>query len=136
MKKSVKQLMLVAIFMYGCTSPAGELNVKPGMWEWSTTMEMVGLPFTPPPMVYSSCVTEEDFIPQQSMDNKKCKMLENIVTSDSVEWKVECNNEGIKSVSTGKIVYSSTTAKGEIKVLTQGMEMISKITGKRTGNCK
>ncbi len=99
-------------------------------------MEMVGLPFTPPPVVYSSCITKEDFIPEQKMDKNKCKMLENVVTSDSVAWKIECTESGVTAVTTGKIVYSSTTAKGEIKVVTQGMEMISKLTGKYIGKCK
>ncbi len=138
MKKFIKHFVLLAVFIFATITPlnATELNVKEGMWEWTTTMEMVGMPFTPPPMVYSSCVTKEDFIPEKSDENIDCKMLKKKITKNSVEWKMECSMEGAKSLSEGKMFYYGTTAKGEIKVTTQGMTMISKISGRRTGKCK
>lgn len=137
MIKFSKRLVLVFVFVYGMFSSlsASELNVKPGMWEWTTTMEMVGMPFTPPPMVYSSCVSKDEFIPQKSDENVDCKMLKQKITRDSVEWKMECNAESGTSLSEGKIFYSGTTAKGKVTVTTQGMIMISTFSGHRTGAC-
>lgn len=114
---------------------AGEPNVKSGMWKWSMTMQMAGMSFELPPTTYSSCLTKKDLIPQASNTNKQCKMLKNRVTSDGVEWKMECSSEAGKSTSEGKMIYANTTAKGEITVITNGMTMVSKISGRYIGNC-
>ena len=80
-------------------------------------------------------MTKRDFIPQQDAQEEGCKMEDQKVTSKSVAWKMICNQEGGKSVSQGKIFYRGSTAQGEIKVYTQGMNMLSKISGKRIGKC-
>ena len=100
------------------------------------TMEMEGVAFTMPPIVYSNCLSKKDLIPEQSKENKDCKMLENKVTGNSIKWKMECKTEAGKSLSIGKITYNKTTAKGEIKVVTSNMTMISKLNGRYTGKCK
>ena len=104
------------------------------MWEWTSTMEVSGMSFPVPP--YSACLTKDDLIPQQSEENKDCKMLKNKVTRNSVTWKMECTTEGVKATSTGSIVYNKTTAKGKIEIQTNGMTMVSKMSGQRTGACK
>ena len=65
-----------------------ELDVKPGLWEWSSTMEMVGMPFVPPPVSYTSCVTNEEFIPKDSKSSN-CKMISSKTTKNSVEMKAQ-----------------------------------------------
>jgi len=112
-----------------------EIDVKPGLWEWSTTMEVVGMPFAPPPVTYRSCITEQEFVPQDSKSSD-CKMITNKTTRSGVEWKIECGNDGSKSVSVGKMTYSGTKAKGRIEISAQGMQMISNINGHRVGECK
>ena len=114
---------------------AGEPNVKSGMWKWSMTMQMAGMSFELPPTTYSSCLTKKDLIPQAPNTNEQCKMLKNRVTSDGVEWKMECRSEAGKSTSEGKMIYSKTRAKGEITVQTNGMTMVSKVSGHYIGNC-
>ena len=126
-------------FVAACFSSAGcsdEIDVEPGMWEWSMTMEMPGMPMAIPPTVDSSCTTREDLIPKAAGENKDCNMLENKVTGNSVQWKMECNIAGGKSTSEGKMTYSGTTANGEITASTQGMVMTTKVNGRRTGDCK
>lgn len=115
---------------------AADLNIKPGLWQWTTTMEMPGMPFAVPPVTYSSCITKKDLVPKQPKEDKNCKVLDNKITDSSVQWKMVCKGNGGQVVSDGKISYSGSTAKGEIKIVTQGMTMTSKISGQRTGACK
>ena len=90
-------------------------------------MHMSGMEM--PPVKYSSIVTKEDLVPQQSNPNEHCKMIENRVVDNSVIWVVECRSEVGLSVSKGRINYTKTTAQGEIEVTTQAMRMKSTITG-------
>ena len=138
MNKLIRCFSSIAFFAYLVTAPAcaAEPDVKLGMWKWKSTMEIVGMPFPVPPISYSDCLTKEDLIPKQPDDNQQCKMLDKKITSDSVEWKMECNGDAGKAVSEGKISYNGTSAKGEIKTSTQGMNMIVKLSGEHTGACK
>ncbi len=116
---------------------AKELDLKPGMWQWTTTMQMQEMGFSMPPITYSYCISEKDLIPtQSSQESKDCKLTQNKTVGNTVMWTVECTTEGEKSVSTGKMTYKKTTAEGKIEMTSQGMKMISTISGKRTGNCK
>jgi len=136
MNKLIKRLVyiLLATLMIGVSLNASELDIEDGMWEWTTVMEMSGMSL--PPMTYSSCITKEDLIPQESSTEQQCKMIKNKIVGNSVVWKMECSSEAGISTSEGKMTYNSSTAKGEIKITTQGMTMISKIKGHRTGGCK
>ena len=136
MKKLVASFLIAILpiyFLSGCAD-ANEPNIKAGEWKWTMTMEMAGMQM--PPVTYSSCVTKEDFVPQQTDPNQQCEMLKNIVTDNGVIWEIECKSEVGTSLSKGEMIYNGSTAKGEINVVTQGMTMKSKITGNRIGSCK
>lgn len=135
MSKLIKYLV-VLVFLSSVSIKADSINAKPGMWKWSMTMQMVGMSFEMPPTTYTSCVTKKDLIPQQSNENQQCKVLKNNISNNSIEWKMECKSDAGMSISDGNIQYTKTTAKGEIKITTSGMTMISKISGKRIGACK
>ena len=115
---------------------AGDMNVKLGMWEWSMTMEMPGMPMAMPPTVYSACLTKDDLVPKQSEQKNQCKMLENNIKGNSVSWKMECRSEAGVSTSEGTMSYSGTTATGDITATAQGMVMKTKVSGRRTGPCQ
>ena len=136
MNKLIKHLVyaLLATLMINISVNASEIDIEDGMWEWTTVMEMSGMSL--PPMTYSSCITKEDLIPQESSVEQQCKMIENKIVGNSVKWKMACSSEAGVSTSEGKMTYNGSTANGEIKITTQGMTMISKINGHRTGGCK
>lgn len=135
-----KKVLLLSVLLsaVGCSSSdASGVNMQPGMWEWTMTMDMPGMPMAMPPTVYSACLTKEDLVPKQPQDNQNCQVLKNKASGNSVEWKIECVIPGGgKSVSEGKMTYSGTTARGETKTHAQGMEMSSTMSGRRTGECK
>ena len=136
MSKLIKYILPItlSIFLFSMSACSDEPDVKPGMWSWSMTMEMAGMKM--PPITYTSCVTKEDLVPQQSTPNQDCKILEKSVEGNTILWTIECSSAGAKSMSKGKMTYTKDTAKGEIDVSTQGMEMKSRLSGKRIGNCK
>lgn len=138
MNKLVQIVASIALFtcLIASSIHAAELNMKPGMWQWTTTMEMPGMPFAIPPVTYSVCITKKDLVPQQPNEVEQCKILENKITDSAVQWKMVCTGNEGKVVSEGKIVYTGSSAKGEIKIVTQGMTMTSKLSGQRTGACK
>ena len=138
MNKLMQSFSLISFFACLATAPvhAAELNMEPGMWKWTSTMEMQGMQFPIPPMIYSNCVTKQDLIPKPPEDDQACKMLDKKITKDYVQWKMECDGNSGKTLSDGKISYNGTSAKGEIKVLTQGMTMTTKLIGERTGACQ
>ena len=128
--------LVLSLSFFGVSSNAQELNIKPGMWEWSMTMEMPGMSFKMPPITYESCITKQDLVPQQSNPAQQCEMLHYEVTNSSVQWKVECTDEDGKTLSNGEILYKNTRAQGSIEILTNGMTMIAKLNGHRTGVCE
>ncbi len=127
---------MLFIFLTTLSLYAEQLNMKHGMWEWTSAMEMQGMAFSVAPVKTTSCVKDsKDYIPNSNRDDG-CKMVYTKIKRDSVEWRAECVNDGTKSLSSGKIFYKGTTAHGKIKVTTQGMEMISKVKGRYVGRCK
>ncbi|MCW8830416.1 MAG: DUF3617 domain-containing protein [Gammaproteobacteria bacterium] len=115
---------------------ANELNMEPGMWKWTSTMEIEAMQISVPPVSYSNCVTRQDLIPKHPEDNQACTVLNQEVTSDYVQWKLECEDNGDKTTANGKIYYNGTSANGEILMLSKGMKMTTKLKGQRTGDCK
>jgi len=136
MNKLMQALSLVS-FM-GCLSSAqaADLNMEPGMWKWISTLEIEGMELPIPPVTYSSCITKQDLIPKKPEDDQGCKNIDQKITDNSVQWKMECNEDGDITVAEGKISYSGTSAKGNIQVTTKGMKMITKLKGERTGACE
>jgi len=122
-------ISIISTFTYAKTP-----DIKGGMWSWSMTMEMAGMQM--PPVLYEYCITKKDFIPEQKNLEKNCKTLDVKVSKNSVEWKTECKSAEGTYYSKGKIIYTKTTAKGQIDVITPAMIMKSKISGKYKGSCK
>lgn len=115
---------------------AGGVNMKPGIWEWSMTMEVPGMAMAMPPTVYRSCVSKEDLVPRQAAQDGHCKTVKSEVKGNRVSWRIECKTPAGPSTSEGTMTYSGNTAKGVINSMAQGMSMKSTIKGRRTGPCK
>ncbi|WP_373073965.1 DUF3617 domain-containing protein [Sulfurimonas sp.] len=126
--------ILLSLAVFSVNVYSKQLDIKEGMWSWSVRMEMMGM--VVPSTTYSDCITKEDLVPQEKQQANGCKVIEKKIVGNTVKWKIECKDENGKSTSTGKITYTKTTAKGEIVVNAQGMNMKSNINGKYIGSCK
>ena len=128
---------------------AASPNMKDGLWEITTSMEMKGMPvpFAMKPMTHTQCITKKDVqdpdktVPKASKENKDCTMKDYKVSGNHVTWKVECKGKH-PSTSTGEMTYSGGTSyDGSMTMDTEGnakntMHMVYHFKGKRVGDCK
>jgi hypothetical protein len=111
-------------------------NMKEGLWEITTTMEMPGMPTQMPPQIHRHCLTKKDMVPQKEDPNQDCKMTSHSVNGDTVTWVVECKTDEGTAVSNGKVTYRGDTFEGVMKMKHAGMEMTQNLKGKWIGPCQ
>ena len=137
MKRIARSIIMMTLIsgLGSVSAYATDVDVKPGEWEWTVTMEIANMPLQMPATVYTSCISKKDFVPQKPEESDTCKIVEQSMTSSGVQWKMVCESEKNKMESVGKIEYKGDTAKGDIMITTQDMAMKSDISGKRIGEC-
>jgi hypothetical protein len=129
--------IFAATLMAGHALPAAaaEPNVNPGMWEWRSKMEMPGMPYAMPEQVHRDCITKEDLVPPTQDPQQECQVDDLDIGSDKVTWVMECDTgEGVMRAN-GEIRYQGDHAEGEFTATVQGMQMITRLSGKRIGRC-
>ncbi len=119
---------------------ASAMDMKEGLWEFTTKMEMPGMPMEMPATKHTQCLSGKDNVPQvKDMDkgrNQDCKIKNTDVKGNTVTWEVHCISEGKPMKSIGKVTYKGDTFEGETKMEMDGMKMTQKMSGRRIGNCK
>ena len=88
-------LVLTAVLVVPISARAAEpVQMRPGLWEITVTMEMPGMPFQLPPTVTQQCVTpqeaKEQGMPPQAQD---CTVTDMKRTGNKVTWKVACTGQ-------------------------------------------
>src|SRR5262249_17949783 len=140
---------IAACALLGCALLGAEtMNVKPGKWQTTMTMESSGRPpipqetldkmtpqqrqmmeermkaaMAPRTTTTTSCITKEEIEKGLALgnDDKSCTRTVISSSSSKQEVKIECNREGTKVVGTMRVEsLGSETAKG-----TMQMQMIS-----------
>ena len=128
-------LLAGATLFLPAPAPAAEM-MKPGMWEITTSMEMPGMPFQPPPQTVRHCYTAQEVKEQPVPKDNNCKVTDLKSSAGKVNWKVECKGE-MAGKGEGQITYQGDSAyEGWTKMQTQGMNMTMKYKAKRVGDCK
>lgn len=116
------------------------VDIKTGLWESRVESVIEGLPMSPPPMTHRNCVTEEDLVPKMESPGQECKVLEHNVSGKTVNWRVQCNQDGMTMTGTGRIDYSGDSYEGDVVMTMDGgpmgsMKMTQTMTGRRIGDC-
>src|SRR5512133_1261311 len=81
---------------FAATTAQAAAEMKDGLWEISTTIEMPGLPFQPPPTTMTHCYGKEDvrdlkqLVPSQDAD---CKVTDLKTTGNKVSYTVNCTGQ-------------------------------------------
>jgi hypothetical protein len=90
-------LLLAATFLASATTAmAAAVNIHPGQWEMSTTMDVQGgRPSDNKPPVTTRCIKPEDVkdadaMVQASQKDKRCTTTVSSATSEHVAWSYEC----------------------------------------------
>lgn len=131
---------------------------KEGKWEFTTEMQMAGMPQMPElpagmklpeGMAMSSkgntmrttltkCVTKQDMVPADEQD-KNCKVTRMERRGNTVNWSVVCTQKDGKMTGDGTATYSGNTMRSKMVMTTQGGGYSGKqevnTTGRYLGPC-
>lgn len=126
------------LFLFFIVSIAEAMELKEGLWEMTSKMEMKGMPMELPSQKFRRCITKDKAVPMEMEDKDvKCKVVEQKITGNTIFWKVICKDKEGETIITGKGTYNSDKFDGETKVKTSdGVEMVQHIKGKWIGKCK
>lgn len=138
---SVLTAILCVLVMTGCeqkpkaTSSSPAINIKEGLWEITTTVDMPGVPTAMmKPQTFTSCLSPKESVPK-GKDQTDCTMKDVKTEGNTVTWTVVCKD----ATSRGRITYAGTTYEGltESTVKQGGKDMTIKTTmkGKYIGPC-
>ncbi len=116
-------------------------ELKDGMWEFTTQVQMKGMPQQMPPTTFRQCITKNDPVPKQQDKNSDCKTTSLKVSGNTVSYTAECNAPEGKMTVSGTSTYTGNSMQGSAatsyKMKGQpAMQMNSKMTGKYIGPCK
>ncbi len=132
-----RAMTLVLLLMFAMVPAAHGADINPGLWQWSATMEMPGMPMAMPPTQFSECITEADLVPQQqAQGQQQCEVVDQEVSHGQVNWTVKCSGPEGESLSRGEIQYRGDSASGTIVMESMGMQMSTRMEGQRLGPCR
>jgi hypothetical protein len=139
---TVLAVLLCVLVMAGCeqkpkaqsSSPA--VNMKDGLWEISTTVDMPGMPAgMMKPQTFTTCLSQKESVPKGKSEND-CSVKDVKTEGNTVSWTVICK----EATSKGRITYAGDTYEGatESTMKQDGKDMIIKTTmkGKYVGPCQ
>lgn len=132
-------LLLTALASLNPPSQAAAVNVNEGQWQITMEVEMPGMPMKMPPMTHTQCITANTLVPQDPQQpQSNCKLEKHSVQGNTVIWTMVCQQPDGTLTSNGRVTYNGDSFEGETKTLmpSQGMEMTSRMRGKRVGPCK
>ena len=118
-------------------------NMKEGLWEMVTKMEMAGMP-SMPPQTMQRCVTKADLADPTkttpgAQGDKQCKISDYKLSGNTASWKVACAGES-GMTGTGSITYAGTSYNGtqtmSMKVDGKPHNMTMNFSARHLGDCK
>ena len=120
---------------------AAEMKVKPGQWEFvsTTTMAMMGAPRS---HTSTQCLNESGVSPKTLMKDmaQGCELLDSDTSSNSMSWKVRCQQEGGEMTGEGQVSSTGDTLKGGMNMKMsfngQAMDMSVEWSGRHIGACQ
>lgn len=169
MKQSTMKLLssfailgITGAYLMGNSANAADPSFKEGMWEFTTNMQMEGMPEMPklppgvklpPGMSMSShgntmqvtarqCITKENMVPQdEKMKKNNCKITHQEHRGNTVTWGMVCTEEDMKMTSEGTATYTGDVMESKTTITTQvegepPMKQIVTAKGRYVGPCQ
>jgi len=111
-------------------------EMRDGMWELTTAMEMPGMPMKMPPQVVKHCYSKADVKDQKKVvaRDKDCVVTEFKQAGNKVTWKMKCSGKNAGTFS-GDTVFSDESYVSNMKMNSKGHAMTMQVKGKRIGAC-
>jgi hypothetical protein len=126
--------VFVSIVLFAC-APAGP-NMKEGLWEITTKMEIPGMPMQFPPQTHTQCLTQTDLVPTSVEPDQDCKVVKKDIKGDTVTWVMKCKTSEGTAVLNGRITYQGETFEGVVKVEQGDTEITQTMSGRWIGTCE
>lgn len=105
------------------------------LWESTSQMVMVGMPFSPPPNKVKFCAAADSSQPPPSPPGQNCTVSNMQREGSKVTWDTQCTGE-MEMSGHGEINYEGTDAyAGEINLSAEGVNMKITLSGKKIGEC-
>ena len=131
---------LLVLGMLIAALPAWGLNLNPGKYEITTKVEMSGMPGGTPPQTMTQCLNEQDPVPDSSAGAQGCKITDMKTSGNTVTYTMECNQQGMKTKSTGEMTYNGDSFEGTTQTsmgpAAGDMTVTTVVKGKRISKCE
>lgn len=134
MKKSI--VVLFAFLSLPSLAPAAG-NMRDGLWEISSQMDMPGMPMKMKPTVVNHCYSKADVADQKKViaRDKNCSVTDLKSSGSKVSWAMKCTGRNAGSM-TGETVFGNDSYTSVMHMKSQGHDMTMKVKAKRVGECK
>ncbi len=131
------------IFMLIIAMPAWCIDLNPGKFEITTSVEMQGVPAemvgSMPARTMTQCITEQNPLPSSSSGSQGCVLKDMQTEGSTITYKMECEQQGMKSESFGEMTYKGDSLAGTTQTKmgpsSGGVTVLTRIAGKRIGEC-
>jgi hypothetical protein len=141
MKKNMA-IVLSIIVSFAFTTVAFA-EIKEGLWEIKTSVEMKGMSMKMPATTARTCISKNDMVPKpparERGQEQDCKVKEQKISGDTVTYALECTDKGGMTMEiSGKMTYTGDAMEGDSTMIMKGsmpMEMSTKMSGKYIGPC-
>lgn len=116
--------------------PAAAADEKGDLWEVTSQMSMEGMPMAMPAHTARSCAPKEWTAPPGGADERhECTSSDFKTEGSKVSWKVVCTG-AMPMTGVGEITRDGADAYvGTIKFNSAEANMVTKLTGRRVGDC-
>lgn len=140
MRRLNSLIVLTLIFIFPMAFLAfAQPDIREGMWEITTQLEMPGMPMQMPAVTYTQCLTQNDLIPQDPRPDQECETIDYKIDGNTVTYKIECSSQGTQIRGQGSATYHGDTMSGSMKMTISGqerMEMSYEYSGLWVGECQ
>lgn len=135
-----KKLFVLAILVSLIWIVNASAEIKYGLWEITTKMEIKGMPGQMPPISMRQCTTKNDAVPKSNTKGTECKTKDYNKSGDTVTYTTECTGKNSVTLTSGKMTYNGNMFDGTstTTIKTKGQperEMTTKMSGRYIGPC-
>lgn len=134
----------LGLFLAVAASPALAVTqytaLKPGLWEITTSTQMLNMPVELPPVPYRAiqCLTQEQLNNQENLTavsgaQGQCEILDANVTDTRTSWSMHCKKNGMDFNAKGSITpISLETYTGNVHFTMSGARNMPPMSGMTT----
>ena len=135
-----KNLMILAVIVSLVCLNSALAEIKDGLWEITTKVEIKGMPGQMPSSTVRQCLKKNDPVPKAKNKSTDCKVKDQKISGDTVTYAMECTSKDSVVLTSGTMTYKGNAFAGvsTTNIKSKGqpeMQMNNKMSGKYIGPC-